>query len=49
VTWLIEGLEAMIAEGWVVTSVDPDRPLIGWQSPDEVDIFHANEDNVFTT
>lgn len=46
VTWIVEGLEAMITDAWVTASYDPERPGIGWKSPEEIDVFHKNEDNI---
>jgi hypothetical protein len=43
---IMETLEAMIAEGWVIADADPNRPFLSIHTPDESGAMHPNRDNV---
>lgn len=42
----VEALEAMVNDGWVTASYNPDRPLIKLEQLAQSDLFHANTDNL---
>ena len=44
--FVLEALEALVAEGWVTASLNPDRPLLEYCTPEESTMFHRNRDNV---
>lgn len=41
----LQALETMISEGWVVGRLDPNRPRIELDTPDEGSIIHRNRDD----
>ena len=43
---IVETLESMIAEGWVEVGVDPCRPFLKMETPEESGAMHRNRDNV---
>ena len=43
---IIEGLEGMIAEGWIIADVNPGRPFLPIETPEESGAMHPNRDNV---
>jgi flavin-dependent dehydrogenase len=45
--YMLQTLEAMVAEGWVEASHDPSRPSIPIATPDETDSVHPNRDYKF--
>ena len=44
--FVMEALEAMIAEGWVAASVNEQRPFLKFILPEEGAMIHRNRDNV---
>lgn len=40
----MSALEALIAEGWVIADVDPDRPILNFDEAIESNVIHANRD-----
>ncbi len=43
-TIALQTLEAMVTEGWVKASVDPERPLHNFLTPEESQFVHENRD-----
>jgi hypothetical protein len=41
---VLRTLEAMVAEGWVKATYDPDRARLNVKTPEETELFHKNVD-----